>query len=127
MAGAGPTLFERVGGEKGIAALVDSFYANVLADPELAGFFAETSMDRLRTMQRAFFSAALDGPVVYSGLSLAAAHHGRSIRPRHLRRFVDHLLETLRTFEVDEEDVLSICARIATYSDEITGDTTVDA
>jgi hemoglobin len=122
-----PTLFERVGGERGIAALVDSFYARVLADPELAPFFAATSMDRLRTMQRAFFSAALDGPFVFAGRPLATVHYGRGIRPPHLRLFVDHLIETLRAFEIDEEDVLAIDARIATYADEITGDTSVDA
>jgi hemoglobin len=122
-----PTLFERIGGEAGVAALVQAFYERVLADPELRPFFADTPMERLRTMQRAFFSAALDGPVVYDGRALAAAHHGRGIRPPHLRRFVDHLLATLRSQGIGEADALAIRDRIETYADEITGDTSVDA
>lgn len=121
------TLFERVGGEQGVARLIQAFYARVLADPELSPFFTETSMERLRRMQRAFLSAALDGPIVYTGRTLAEVHYGRGIRPPHLQRFVEHLLAALRGFDVGEDDVEAIRARIATYADEITGDTSVDA
>jgi len=121
------TLYDRLGGEAGIAALLDRFYARVLADPELSPFFADASMGHLRSMQRAFFSAALDGPVVYTGRTLAEVHYGRGIRPPHLRRFVDHLVATLRGLDVGEADVEAIRERISTYADEVTGDTSVDA
>ena len=65
-----PTLFERVGGEQTIAEVVYNFYERVLADPELKPFFKNTSMDKLRRMQREFFSAALDGPIKYTGKPL---------------------------------------------------------
>jgi hypothetical protein len=64
------TLFERVGGEQTISDLIHKFYDCVLADPELKPFFKNTSMDKLRRMQREFFSAALDGPTTYSGRPL---------------------------------------------------------
>jgi hemoglobin len=57
------TLFERVGGEQTIRELIHEFYDRVVADPELKPFFINTSMDKLRRMQREFFSAALDGPI----------------------------------------------------------------
>lgn len=120
------TLFERIGGEAGVAALVDAFYARVLADPELAPFFATTPMDKLRRMQREFFAAALDGPLVYTGRSMAEVHAGRGIQPRHLRRFVDHLFETLRDQQIDEDEAYAVVSRINTWADEITGQTTVD-
>jgi hemoglobin len=127
MGGGGQTLYERVGGERGVARLVDEFYARVLADRELAAFFEHTSMERQRRMQTSFFYAALDGPAIYDGRSLAVAHHGRGIRPSHLARFIEHLLATLRSFALSEEDVLEVISRIDTYADEITGDTSVDA
>jgi len=120
------TLYERVGGEREIAKLVDRFYARVLADPEPAPFFAEARMDRVRCMQTEFFAAALDGPVRYSGMDLAAAHAGRGIRPRHLARFVEHLLETLRERGLEEQDVQDIASRIHTYATDITGEVGVD-
>ena len=53
------TLFERVGGKQVIAELIDEFYDRVLVDPELKPFFKDTSVDKLRRMQREFFSIAV--------------------------------------------------------------------
>lgn len=116
------TLYDRLGGEEAVAGLVDSFYQRVLADPELEPFFANSSMDRLRNMQRAFFAAALDGPVEYPGVSLLEAHQGRGIERRHFRRFVDHLFETLEDARhLERSDVDQIVERIATYVDDVIG------
>jgi hemoglobin len=120
------TLFDRIGGAPAIAALIDEFYTRVLTDPELAPFFSATSMAKLRRMQQEFFAAALDGPIRYSGLSIAATHYGRGIRPRHLRRFVEHLLATLRSRAIDEADAFAIVDRISTYADEVIGTVGVD-
>jgi hemoglobin len=120
------SLYDRVGGEPAIARLMDAFYDRVFADPELRPFFDGVSLDRLRRMQREFFCAALGGPVVYSGRALSEVHYGRGIRPRHLRLFLDHLLETLRGQEVSENDAYDVVSRIHVYADDITGATTVD-
>jgi hemoglobin len=121
------TLYDRIGGEATVARLVDALYRRVLADLELAPFFANSSIEKVRAMQTLFFCAALDGPFEYSGRPLAAVHYGRGIRPPHLARFVSHLLATMRDQRLGEEDVLEIVSRIDTYADEITGDTSVDA
>lgn len=121
------TIYERIGGEATVARLMGAFYERVLSDPELAPFFAGVSMEKVRSMQTLFFCAALDGPFAYSGRPLAAVHYGLGIRPPHLARFVEHLLATLRSMGLDENDVLDIMSRVETYADEITGDTSVDA
>ena len=116
------TLFGRIGGEQMIAEVVDEFYDKVLADPDLKPFFKNTSMDKLRCMQREFFSAALDGPITYSGKPLSHVHHGRGITKHHFTRFVNHLLNTLRDRGINDQDVTDIIGRISTYANEITGD-----
>lgn len=122
-----PTLYERIGGEAAVARLLESFYESVLEDRELAPFFEGIAMPKLRAMQTLFFCAALDGPFVYTGRPLAAVHYGLGIRPPHLARFVGHLLATLREQQLDEDDVLAIVARIDTFADDITGDTSLGA
>jgi hemoglobin len=116
------TLFERVGGEKAIAELINEFYDRVLTDPELMPFFKDTAVDKLRRMQREFFSAALDGPITYTGRPLSHVHHGRGITKHHLARYVDHLIDTLRSRDITDQDVNDIISRISTYAGEITGD-----
>jgi hemoglobin len=116
------TLFERVGGEEAIAELINEFYDRVLTDPELMPFFKDTAVDKLRRMQREFFSAALDGPITYTGRPLSHVHHGRGITKHHLARYVDHLIDTLRSRDITDQDVNDIISRISTYAGEITGD-----
>ncbi|MFG0333362.1 MAG: group 1 truncated hemoglobin [Maioricimonas sp. JB049] len=118
----GRTLYDQIGGAGILARLIDEFYDHVLADPELAPFFAETSMEKQRRMQREFFAAALGGPQMMSDIDLAYAHHGRGITPEHFNRFVQHLLETLQELEISDHDVDEIIRRISTYVDDITGD-----
>lgn len=116
------TLFERVGGKQAIAQLIDEFYDRVVADPELKPFFKNVSMAKLRRMQHEFFSAALDGPITYTGKPLGHVHHGRGISKHHFSLYVGHLLNTLQDFAFKEQDVQEIISRINTYADEITGD-----
>jgi hemoglobin len=120
------SLYDRIGGDAAIGALVGRFYQRVLADPELAPFFEGIPMDKLRLMQREFFAAALGGPIRYTGRPIGEVHYGLGIEPRHLRRFLAHLLETLRDRDLGEDDVYDIMSRIQTYADEITGTTGVD-
>jgi hemoglobin len=117
------TLYERIGGAAGVSQLIDRFYDKVMADPELAPFFRETTLPKLRAMQREFFAAALDGPQSYSGLSLSAAHSGRHITANHFSRYVSHLLETLTEIGVSPRDIRHVVDRISTYIDDITGGT----
>jgi hemoglobin len=119
--GAHRTLYDRIGGEEAIESVLFDFYRRVFADPELAPFFENVDAERLHRMQREFFSAALDGPIQYTGRPLREVHADLGIQPRHLRRFVDHLMETLVDRGLEEPDRLAVCSEIDTYADEITG------
>lgn len=115
------SLYERIGGEPGIARLVDQFYLRVFEDPELAPFFAHASVDHLKTMQRELFSQALGGPFVYSGRPIREVHHGRGITMQHFQKFTDHLLETLEAFHLSKSEVNQIISRLNVDADKIVG------
>ncbi len=116
------TLFERVGGEQAINDLIHDFYDRVFADQELKPFFKDVSAEKLRRMQREFFSAALDGPVLYTGRPLSHVHHGRGITKQHFALYIGHLIDVLQGRGIDDQDVQEVIARINTYAEEITGD-----
>jgi len=117
----GVSLYDRIGGGEAVASMVDRFYARVLADPELAPFFATVPMDKLRRMQLEFFSAALGGPVRYTGRPVVHAHQGVGITLQHFQRFVAHLFETLADYPLTEKDRYDIISRINTYADDVVG------
>jgi len=118
-----PDIYQRIGGEEGIAGMVDSFYEKVLADPELAPYFTHVPIDKLRRMQREFFAAAVGGPIVYSGRPLSEAHHSLDISRREFQRFTEHLIETLEEKGLDKRDVSDVIAKVNLYADEITQST----
>ncbi|GAA5483005.1 group I truncated hemoglobin [Haloferula sargassicola] len=117
-------LYQAIGGEQGIELLVGKFYDRVLRDPKLASFFTHAPMDRLKMMQKEFFSEALGGPLFYSGHSLRQVHAGKGIRRDHLRKFVKHLLATLEEdvpeLNLSRQDIDAIYSRIAIEADRIT-------
>ncbi|MCP5540798.1 MAG: group 1 truncated hemoglobin [Akkermansiaceae bacterium] len=120
------SIYDRIGGEAGIARLVDDFYARVREDPELGSYFLHVPMDKLLKMQREFFGAATGGPIVYQGRPLGHAHHPLGISRHEFKRFTDHLIDSLETFDITAQDVLDIIARVNLYADEICGDVSVD-
>lgn len=115
------SLYDRLGGAPAIDGLIEAFYVRVLADPKLAPFFADTPMERLRAMQKQFFSMALGGPDAYSGRAMGHVHHGRGITKAHFAHFVEHLIETLKDIGVEEAETDAVIEHINTFTNEITG------
>jgi hemoglobin len=113
------SIYDQIGGEEALITVVDDFYERVLADPQLAGFFAGSNMSRLKGKQVEFFAAALGGPDEYSGLSMKDAHRGRGIGQIHFDLVAKHLSESLVDAGVPDEIVDTIIGTIAPLSDDI--------
>lgn len=120
MAGAAElSIYEAIGGEPALVAVVDDFYARVLADPQLAGFFAGANMPKLKGRQVEFFAAALGGPDIYQGASMRQAHLGRGIRQADFDKVAVHLTGALAAAGVPHETIGQIAAAITPLADEI--------
>jgi hemoglobin len=115
------TIYDTIGGPAAVSAAVTQFYQRVLADPELAPFFAGTDMTRLESHQRAFIAAALGGPQLYAGRSMAAAHAGRGIPDTAFDAVVGHLGATLIDLGVPAETVGVIAGTLAPLRADIVG------
>jgi hemoglobin len=121
-----PTLFESLGGAEGVAEVVGEMYQRILADDELAHFFRDADMDRLKRMQTEFISAMVDGPVHYTGAELTEIHRGRGIEEKHFSKFCRHVIDALEQRGVDPALLDQIAGRLALYSNRITGASNVD-
>jgi hemoglobin len=90
-----------------------------MGDPELAGFFAGTNMNRLKGRQVEFFAEALGAPVTYSGASMHDAHVGRGIGQQHFDLVAGHLVSSLAAAGVGEGEIKQIVAAVAPLADDI--------
>jgi hemoglobin len=115
------SIYDSIGGAAAVAAAVDDFYARLLADPNLAPFFADTDLARLKSHQRSFIAAAIGGSEIYKGRDMAAAHAGLNISDKDFDAVVGHLVETLRGLGVPEDIVGEIGAKVAPLRADIVG------
>ncbi|RSM45769.1 group 1 truncated hemoglobin [Amycolatopsis balhimycina DSM 5908] len=113
------SIYQQIGGQEALVAVVDDFYERVMADAALAPFFTGTSMPRLKGMQVEFFAAALGGPDEYRGRSMNDVHRGRGIAQHHFDLVAKYLTDSLLAAGVPEETTEAIIGAIAPLSAEI--------
>jgi hemoglobin len=113
------TIYEAIGGQDALIAVVDDFYERVLADPELAPYFAGARMPALKGKQVEFFAAALGGPDEYQGQSMKDVHSGRGITQGAFDKVAYHLTNSLVGAGVPGDLVGQIIGAVAPLADDI--------
>lgn len=113
------SIYDTIGGEPALVAVVDDFYERVTGDPRLAGFFAGVNMNRLKGRQVEFFGEALGGPHVYTGPTMRAVHQGRGITQEHFDLVAGHLTEALCAAGVPDEVTGQIIGVVAPLAKDI--------
>ncbi|SIR92331.1 group I truncated hemoglobin [Natronorubrum thiooxidans] len=113
------TIYDRLGGQDAIAAVVDRFYDRVVADEQVAHYFDDVDMHRQRAHQTQFLSAVAGGPVDYTGADMAAAHDDLEITKPDFDAIVGHLEAALEAFEVNPDDRDAVLAAVGEYEDAI--------
>src|SRR3569623_903920 len=94
------TLFERLGGEPAVSAVVDAFLKNVAADKRINGRFINTDLARLRTLLVQFVSSATGAQVEYTGRDMRVTHAGLQIVDEEFDALVEDLVAALDKLKV---------------------------
>ena len=90
------TIYEEIGGEPAVTAVVDAFYERLVADPDLMSYFGGRDMARLKAHQRALVTVALGGTSEqYNGRMMHPAHSGLAITNEAFDKVLDHLRAVL--------------------------------
>ncbi|ACY99692.1 MULTISPECIES: group I truncated hemoglobin [Thermomonospora] len=113
------SIYEAIGGEDALIAVVDDLYRRILDDPLLKGFFTSVNMPRLKGRQVEFFGQALGGPMTYTGASMRKAHAGLGIGPEHFAAVAGHLKDALAGAGVPADLIEEIMNLVAPLADEI--------
>ncbi len=113
------SIYERLGQEQGIRTAVDDFYERVVGDPQLARYFDDVDLRKLRAHQTALLVEVTGGPATYSGRDLATAHAHLGITPQDFDRVVEHLVATLTSLGVAEQDIGAVGEALVAHRDEI--------
>lgn len=98
------SLYERLGGQAAVEAVVKDFAGRVLADARINKKFAKSNADRLVTNLIDFVCAATGGPCEYKGLSMKEAHKNMAVTEGEFNALVEDLVATLNHFKVPEKE-----------------------
>ncbi|GAA0548082.1 group 1 truncated hemoglobin [Halorubrum ejinorense] len=112
-------LYDRLGGEPAIGAIVDEFYERVLDDERVAHQFDDVDMSDQRSHQTKFLSAVTGGPMQYEGDDMKTAHEELAITPEEYEAVATHLDEALRVFDVDDADREAVMEAIAGFEGDV--------
>ena len=116
---AGKTLYDRLGGQAAIVAVVDDFVGNVAADKRINGFFAHADIPHLKMELVSQICQATGGPCVYTGKDMKTAHAGMGIRSRDFNALVGDLGKTLKKFKVPKKEQGQLVAILAPMKKDI--------
>jgi len=100
----GASLYDRLGGNAAITAVVDDFVGRVAADNRINGKFANANIPRLKMMLVDQICQASGGPCVYTGRDMKTAHAGMGITSEQFDALVGDLVATLNKFKVGQQE-----------------------
>ena len=116
------TIYDRIGGESAIDSIIATFYPRIISDSVLGSYFQTANTEKIMRMQKHFLTAATGGPLTYSGRPLKEVHKPLGISRYEFDRYVQLLVDTLRTLGISEEDGKQVAACINIYAPDITND-----
>ena len=94
------SLFERLGGEEKVRAIVDAFIDRVFADRMIGFFFRDADRKRIKELEYQLAAGFLGAAVEYQGRPLHLVHAKHHIMGGHFARRRQILKETLEAFDV---------------------------
>ncbi len=109
----GVSLYEQIGGQPAVSAVVGELLRNVASDPRINWMFANTDINALSMLLQDQICAATGGDCTYTGRSMVETHAGMAITDAQFDALVEDLLVALGTLGVP-------------YSAELDGSETID-
>jgi hemoglobin len=98
------SLYERLGGQGAISAVVDEFAGIVLKDDRINKKFGKSDPTRLVTNLKAFVCKATGGPCEYAGRDMKTSHKGMAVTEGEFNALVEDLVKALDKFKVPDKE-----------------------
>lgn len=114
------SLFERMGGEPALRALIDDFVERMFDDIMIGFLFVKADKDRIKTFEYQHASEFLGGPDRYAGRSLRQAHAPHPIMGGHFARRLQILRQVFEAHHVPAEVREAWLAHNTALRDQIT-------
>lgn len=113
------SLYDRLGGQAAVSAVVDEFAGNVLKDDRINKKFAKSDASRLVTNLKAFVCFATGGPCKYEGRDMTASHKHMGVTDGEFNALVEDLVKALDKFNVPATEKNELLGALAGLKGQI--------
>jgi hemoglobin len=97
-------LYDRLGGQRAIVAVVDDFVGRVAADDRIRLRFINTDIPKFKALLVEFVCMATGGPCKYTGQDMETSHAGMELVEDEFNALVEDLSATLDKFKVPAKE-----------------------
>jgi hemoglobin len=98
------SLYDRLGGQAAIVAVVDALVGRCANDPRINAKFARSDIPRLKAMLVDQVCEVTGGPCTYTGRTMRAVHAGMRVTNGEFDALVEDLVATLDEFKVPQAE-----------------------
>ena len=101
------TLYDRLGGYDGISQIIDDFLKKMWVDPQVGRYFVGMGTDtrnQLRQKNKLLMCKNTGGPCRIISRDMKLAHRGLGITDSDWQVAVKHLVDTLRSLKISEQE-----------------------
>jgi len=116
-------LYAQLGGEAGLAVLVDRFLHELALDPDAAPQFRSADIKRFRAQLTLHLCQTFDGPCRYEGASLSEVHRGMDISQREFNALVEDLWRAMESLRIPTPVQNRVLARLAPLREQVIAQT----
>ncbi len=118
-------LWDRLGGEKAVKAVVHDFVVAAAGDPKV-NFLRDgkykldaAGVEKLEKLLVELVSATTGGPLKYTGRDMKESHKGMAITEAEFNALAGHLIATLKKFKVPQAEIDELVAIVASTKGDI--------
>jgi hemoglobin len=98
------TLYERLGSNAGITALVNGFLPSFALDSRINTFFANVNPSRLSQLLIEQFCSLAGGPEKYTGRTMKDTHAAMTIRKIHFDALIEDITKAMESQKIPEKE-----------------------
>lgn len=114
------SLYQRLGGEEGVDALVYELLVNIAGDERVVHRFRAVDIEKFRRGFALYICSITDGGCVYENDSMRAIHAGHNYTDTEFNAIVSNLIKAMDSQGIDTRTQNALLARLApTYKDVV--------
>jgi len=118
---ASDAMYRSLGGNDGIATLVDAALKHIHGDLRINIFFEKTDLADLRRLLIEQICAATGGPCTYTGRSMEEAHSGMNLTDADFTAFVEDLVAAMNEVKLSAEQQKQVLGLFGPMKPQIVG------